>query len=96
MRWRGLGILEVREGSSVSRRPPPLNVVLPVELIQLADVLLAALSYSIIPSPKLTSASSLALIEHCATGIKQNPKDKYGRDRLVVKHWVLPEDFRYH
>ncbi len=47
------------------------------ELIQLADVLLAALSYSLIPSPKLTSASSLALIEHCATGIKQNPKARF-------------------
>lgn len=66
-----------------------------VELIQLADVLLASLSYSVIPSPKLTSASSLELVDHCMTGIKQNPKDKYGRDRLVVKYWVLPEEFRF-
>lgn len=66
-----------------------------VELIQLADVLLAALSYSVIPSPGLTSASSLELVDHCMTGIKQNPKDKYGRDKLAVEHWVLPEEFRY-
>ena len=66
-----------------------------VGLIQLADVLLAAFSYSVVPSPNLTSASSLALIEHCATGIKQNPKDRYDRDRLVVKHWMLPEKFFY-
>ena len=66
-----------------------------VELIQLADVLLASLSYSVISSSGLTSAAKLALVEHCMTNIKQNPKDKYGRDRLVVKHWVLPEDFRY-
>jgi hypothetical protein len=67
-----------------------------VELIQLADVLLASLSYIVISSSGLTSEAKLALVEHCMTGIKQNPKDKYGRDRLVVKHWVLPEDFRYH
>jgi len=64
-----------------------------IELIQLADVLLAALSYSIIPSPALTSASSLALIVHCATSIEQNPKDRYDRERLAVNHWVLPEKF---
>jgi len=67
-----------------------------VELIQLADVLLASLSYSIIPSPELTSAARLELVDYCAKAIEQNPKDKYSRDKLVVKHWVLPENFRYH
>jgi hypothetical protein len=67
-----------------------------VELIQLADVLLAAFSYIVISSSGLTGAAKLALVEHCTTGIKQNPKDRYSRDRLVVKHWVLPEHFRYH
>ncbi len=64
-----------------------------VDLIQLADVLLASLSYGVIPSPALTSAARLELVNYCMTGINQNLKDKYGRDRLVVKHWVLPEDF---
>jgi hypothetical protein len=67
-----------------------------VELIQLTDVLLGSLSYSAMPSSELTSVAKLALVDHCRAGIKQNPTDKYGRERIMIKQWVLPEQFSYH
>lgn len=70
-----------------------------LELIQLADVLLGSLSHSSIPlhgtRPQLTSPARLELVDHCEKAIERNPKDKYNRDKLVVKHWVLPDEFRY-
>ncbi len=66
-----------------------------VDLIQLTDVLLGALSYTVMPSPELTSAAKLEFVEYCMTGIKQNPKDKYNRDKLTVKYWLHPVSFPY-
>ncbi len=69
------------------------------ELIQLTDVLLGSLSYSIVPirdvNHELKSAAKLDLVEYCKEAIGRRPKDKYNRDKIAVRQWVPPEQFSY-
>ncbi len=70
-----------------------------IELIQLADVLLGAFSYSMAPSGDpnygLKSEARLDLVEYCKEAIGRRPMDKYHRAKIVVRQWVPPEQFNY-
>jgi hypothetical protein len=64
------------------------------DLVQLADVLLGALSFYVL-SDRPDSLPRAQLVDHCAARLAVNPTTQRGMPRLSIKHWVPPEHFTY-
>jgi hypothetical protein len=64
------------------------------DLIQLADVLLGAISCNVIGSiPE--SGARRRLVEHCAKKMRSESRTQRGLDRVQSTPWVPPDEFSY-
>jgi len=64
------------------------------DLIQLADVLLGALSYNVVGDIPVSKARR-ELVDYCVKGMQWMPKNQKGLDKVIVSCWVNPEQFSY-
>jgi hypothetical protein len=64
------------------------------ELIQLADVLLGALSLSVM-GERPHSSGRAGLVDHCAARLDAGPNTQGGHKRLSFERWVPPKQFDY-
>jgi hypothetical protein len=64
------------------------------DLVQLADVLLGALSFHVL-GDRPDSLPRAQLLDHCATRLRARPTTQRGMPRLSIERWVPPEHFAY-
>jgi hypothetical protein len=64
------------------------------DLVQLADVLLAAFSFNMLDD-RPASPPKARLVDHCVGALGAQPITRRGLDRLSTEDWVPPERFSY-
>jgi hypothetical protein len=64
------------------------------DLVQLADVLLGALSYGI-RGDRPASPPRARLVDHCVGTLEEHPTTLRGLDRVSIEDWVPPERYSY-
>jgi len=64
------------------------------DLIQLADLILGALSYKVVGGVPESEARR-KLLDYCVEGIGRMPRNQKGLDKVIVARWIHPKQFRY-
>lgn len=64
------------------------------DLVQLADVLLGALTWNVVGTMPVSPAKS-ELVEHCSRRVRERPINQRGLPTLLTGTWVPPGQFHY-